>query len=93
MRSKDPRMNEVVREIALDLAEGRYEHDFIEHVPGILNVLPDRLSRVMQPGASSEVPPELADARRATPESRRSSWWATALDPEAQGSGRRPEIH
>ena len=86
-------MNTVIREMVLDLAEGLYELDFMEHVPGVLNVVPDILSRWSQPGATTAVPTQLGSARRATPQRRCSSWWASALDPETKGAGRPTEIH
>ena len=88
LRSKDPRMNEVVRELALDLAEGRYELDFLKHVPGVENVLPDRLSRISQPGAIDTIPTELMTVGRAVAQRRDSSWWETADDPKQNDAGR-----
>ena len=38
-RSGPPAINQIVREMALDLAEGLYDFDFVEHVAGIVNVL------------------------------------------------------
>ena len=81
-------MNEVVRELALDLAEGRYELDFLKHVPGIENVLPDQLSRILQPGAIDTIPTELMTVKRAVAQRRDSSWWETADDPKQSDAGR-----
>lgn len=56
MRSRDPRTNCVVREMTLDLAEGLYELDVLEHLPGLCNHVADRLSRFYQPGSVREIP-------------------------------------
>ena len=77
MRSPDPRINAVVREILLDLAEGKYEIDFHEHIPGANNVYADSLSRFYQPGASRKIPEELAGAERDVPPKRTQEWWET----------------
>ena len=90
LRSPDPRMNTVIREMALDLAEGLYELDFFEHVAGVLNELPDVLSRWAQPGVGETVPRALAQAARKTPERRVDSWWAAAQDPRLPDGG--PQI-
>jgi len=74
LRSPDPRMNAVVRELALDLAEGLYQTDFWEHLPGDDNVLADMLSRWEQPGACTTLPPELAALERTAVAPRGDSW-------------------
>ena len=81
LRSRDPRMNEVVRELALDLAEGRYELELCEHVAGISNVNAEVLSRLLQPGAETRLPEELNTAARDRPAARDAAWWETALEP------------
>ena len=45
LRSKDPRMNSMARELALDLAEGSFEVTHATHVPGVSHVIADCLSR------------------------------------------------
>ena len=82
LRSPVPALNAVVRELALDLAESRYDLDFIEHLPGRCNVFADTLSRFYQPGQARTVPPELAAAPRAFPARRIGAWWETAGTPE-----------
>ena len=73
-----PAINTVVREIALDLAEGKYRIDFHEHIAGSLNVWADALSRLHQPGGGHVVPPELMQRPRAIPLVRNAGWWETA---------------
>ena len=60
LRSRDARMNAVIRELALDLAEGLYEVGVVEHLPGRCNVVADALSRFYQPGGNRTVPVCLA---------------------------------
>jgi hypothetical protein len=85
-RSSNPAVNTVVREMALDIAEGKYKIDLREHLPGHLNVLADALSRIAQPGSGAEVPLALRRARRVEPAVRDAAWWRAAGDPLASGS-------
>ena len=78
LRSPDPRINAVVREISLDLADGKYEIDFLELLPGANNVYVDSRSRFYQPGASRKIPEELASVERDVPPKRSQEWWETA---------------
>ena len=81
MRSSDPRMNTVVRELALDLAEGRYPLDVVEHVAGLENDVADWCSRVPQPGWTQARPRALATAEEDRPAPRDAAWWETAIPP------------
>jgi hypothetical protein len=74
-------MNAVVRENALDLAEGKYRVDFLMHLAGRLNTVADVLSRFHQPGASTTLPAELTVCRRVSPPLRDLTWWETAGPP------------
>ena len=82
LRSPVPAINAVVREVALDLSENKYDIDFLEHLPGRCNVYADALSRFSQPGKSRDVPPEIARASRTWPVKRSLPWWETAGAPE-----------
>ena len=82
LRSTNPQMNEVIRELALDLAEGKYELDFFEHVPGVENKVPDFLSRITQPGAGQTYPPELDGVSETNVDVRGADWWESAGPPE-----------
>ena len=85
LRSSDPRMNAIARELALDLAEAQYELDLLEHLPGISNELADALSRLSQPGSPAMVPNALARAMRAKVEARSRSWWRAKANPDTAG--------
>ena len=67
LRSPDPRMNRIARELALDLAEAKYELDFLEHLPGKENIMADALSRLEQPEGTAVIPSELKSVTRAWP--------------------------
>ena len=80
-RSTTPAINTVVREMALDLAEGRYKIDIKEHLPAKHNQWADALSRLVQPGSGAVVPAPLLTVRRDTPAPRVPAWWRAAGDP------------
>ena len=55
-----------------------------QHVPGKLNEVADKLSRLAQPGVSQQLPPQLQGAkRRVTPRRDESFFrsWAAAVGP------------
>ena len=81
LRSPSVAMNEVVREMSLDLAEGRYKIDLLKHLLGKLNVWADALSRFHEPGKGKEIPEEFVGLARAKVARRSSEWWITAGDP------------
>ena len=80
-RSKSAAVNEVVREAALDMAEGCYAIDIRAHVEGKANHWPDLLSRLHQPGASTQLPAALRRCKRVWPSERVPTWWKAAADP------------
>ena len=69
------KMNVIVRELALEMAEGEFEVGLYGHIPGALNVWPDALSRLWDPNGPKDVPPELANLPGGRPEPRPFSWW------------------
>ena len=87
LRSRNPIMNMLIRELALDLAEGKYELKILEHLPGTQNTIADDLSRLHQPGASGVLPPSVAKASRTYPAPRDASWW-TAYGPTEENQCR-----
>ena len=76
-----PHMNAVIREMALDLAEGNYHADLFGHVPGSLNVWADALSRLLDPNKMAAIPDELKHLPRTTVQPRTSSWWRSSGPP------------
>ena len=49
LKGRSKEMSLIGRELALDLGDGAYFPEIIEHVPGIANGLADALSRATQP--------------------------------------------
>ena len=82
LRSPEARMNRVARELALDLAESKYELDFMGHLAGEANVVADALSRLTQPEEPAVFPELLVGIDRAHPCRRTAGWWEAAGDPE-----------
>ena len=82
LRSPCQHINEVIRELALDLAEGRYHINVGQHIAGDLNTIADALSRLHQPGSKYQVPAVLMQVPRAVPPRRDLGWWEAAADPD-----------
>ena len=80
LRAKDPMLNAIAREIALDIREGRYEVTLLQHIPGISNVLPDALSRQYSPDPKP-FPESLRGARHREVPSRGTDFWRTWANP------------
>ena len=55
-RLSTPAINAIVREVALDQAEGLYEIDFVWHVAGVANDIADALSLLSEPEADKHIP-------------------------------------
>ena len=75
-------INKVMREVALDLAEGSYIVDIVGHLPAHLNDLADALSRMAAPGESGKsFPEQLKDIPETKVPARVRPWWRTLGDP------------
>ena len=77
MRAKRGPMSLIAREMALDIAEGLYVPNVVEHIPGVTNVVADLLSRKFQPGKTYETHSLLSYAVEVFPGKRDHSWWRT----------------
>ena len=80
-KSNNPRLNEVVRELALDLAEGLYKLDVKEHLPGKDNTWADILSRLSQPNTDAVIPDALHVVQRQQIPIRDRRWWRASGNP------------
>ena len=80
-RSRVPAINAITREVSLDLADGLYTVDALEHIPGVLNQWADILSRQFAPGNSAKIPAELLATKRFHPDLRVSTWWRLYAKP------------
>ena len=85
LKSSSAGINAIVRELALDLAEGRYRVDVVGHLPGEQNAWADALSRLRQPGSGATIPVDLLAVPRAHPGRRSASWWETVEAPAPEG--------
>jgi hypothetical protein len=79
MKAKTGNMSTLAREMALDIAEGLYVPNVVEHIPGVTNVVADLLSRKFQPGKTYEMHSLLSSAVEVFPGKRDHSWWRTLI--------------
>ena len=81
LRSKSSSVLKVALELALDLAEDKFEVLEVLHIPGVTNTEADALSRLWAPKPLS-VPFSLRDVRKATPANRGlADFWRTSGAP------------
>ena len=72
----------IAREIALDVGESVYRPQVISHLPGIMNVVADKLSRFAQTGSSGTSLPSVLDgATRWIPPPRDDRYFRTLSPP------------
>ena len=83
MQTSSHSLGIVARELALDVADAIYEPQVASHVPGIANVVADRLARRYDPAKTYSVPPPLAHALEVHPPPRDGKWWSTLTPPGA----------
>ena len=78
-------INIICREMALDLAEGRYQVELLAHLPARFNGLADCLSRLEAPGPDAkEFPEELKEVPRSALEERGPGWWRALEGPDGE---------
>ena len=70
-------MNLLAREYALDMGECSYGPDVIEHIPSIINIVADSLSKRTDPAYLKKwsLPHFLSNAKHIAPQTRPPSWW------------------
>ena len=91
--SPNKAMNTICRELALDLAEGKYQAELMAHLPARFNGLADALSRLEAPGSDSKsFPPELNGIQRTILADRGPGWWRAVGDPDGE-QRREPDWH
>ena len=80
----------IAREIALIYSESCYEPRRLTHVPGVVNCVPDALSRLVDPSGNYTLPTQLANLTPTTTPRRDTGWYRT-LQPRQgmRGSKRR----
>ena len=67
----------IAREMALDIAASEYTPQIVEHVPGVVNLIPDELSRRYQPGHGFVLPAALSAVAETKLDPRTSSYFRT----------------
>ena len=77
LRSRNPGVNRIAAELALDIIDKQYAPLRMTHIPGVSNVFPDFLSRILQPGAKKAEVPELRGAKQVVLPRRDLTWWRT----------------
>ena len=81
LKGTSPSLNKIARELALEFAAAAFKPIATVHVPGVANVLADKLSRMHAPGYSAEVPAQLAQSQRVFPPARTPEWYVASLPP------------
>ena len=84
LASSSPLLNGIGAEIALVLELHNIEEVVTQHVPGKLNEVADKLSRLAQPGVSQQLPPQVQGAKRRVTPKRDDAFfrsWAAAVGP------------
>ena len=100
LKGKGFALSTIAREIALDIAASEYEPDAVEHLPGVMNFVPDVLSRRFEPGKVFSLPAVLTSAKEVQPPARTMSWWrsyqvkrgAPLGEPGREGGGAAPPV-
>ena len=89
LASKDPRLNVIGRELALDSADGNFVVEVYEHTPGVTSKTPDWLPRMTAPGRRpGDARPAVLRDLQATPVPRRGlAWWRSTVAPADLGHG------
>ena len=84
LASSSPLLNGIGAEIALVLDLHNIEEVVTQHLPGKLNEVADKLSRLGQPGVSQQLPPQLQGAKRRVTPKRNDAFfrsWAAVVGP------------
>jgi hypothetical protein len=79
LKARGKGANLIAREIALDLSDASFQPNMVEHVPGIMNVAADELSRKFEPGRPFSLPAVLAAAKHTAVPLRTTSYYRTLM--------------
>ena len=77
MRPASASLALIGQELALDFASAAFAPIITQHIPGVANVLADKLSRRMQAGYDPKIPSQLSDAKLVYPPDRNDSYFLT----------------
>ena len=81
-------LNLIARETALLYCKAQFEPRFLEHVPGVMNVAADSLSRLNDPSKTYSIPEWLQIAKRVEAPARTREFYKTLSFHTAGGSER-----
>ena len=82
LQASSPSLRLVARELALEIADGSFAPDVVEHIAGVANVLAGKLCRKFDPRVADwSLPNELRDATRRECVIRTPAWWKTVARP------------
>ena len=73
-------MNQVARELALDLGDAAYRPDIVTHTPGVASSIADTLSRKFSPTKPFCIPTVLENVPEIFPATRDKFWWRSLDD-------------
>ena len=71
LKGSTPQLNQIAREVALDLGDAAFRPDIVSHTPGIASTIADDLSRRFCPGTVFKLPTLLENVARSTPQQQR----------------------
>ena len=77
VKERSPAHTLLAKEFALDLGTAQYRPRIAERLPGIVNVICDKLSRRYQAGETFQLPCQLKNARAVIPPARPTKRWKT----------------
>ena len=82
LRAKGAGPSAIARELALELGDGSFAPDLVEHLPGVMNVEADELSRRLDPAHQPwSLPALFRDVKETKLPARRRSWYLTMSAP------------
>ena len=79
----------IARELALLYSESSYEPSWLMHLPGVLNVAADALSRISDPTKRYDIPKILHSARRDEAPLRDQTFYTTLMASQSRRAKRK----
>ena len=71
LKGSTPQLNQIAREVALDLGDAAFRPDIVSHTPGIASTIADDLSRRYCPGTVFKLPSTVGECARSTHQQQR----------------------
>ena len=85
LKGSSPAINQIARELALDLGDASFRPDVISHTPGVASCIADALSRRYEPGTEFTLPQQLENVPECRVTNWDSTWWKSITRPRQQG--------